>query len=98
MTSGILEIVTVVVSFPALGSPGTFVYALISILEERGWVLEDGGIALPTVPSINPKKQIDYVLVRPQKSWRVIDVSVIDEKLASDHCPIFMILELMPGK
>jgi len=67
----------------------------LKLLEERGWVLEDGGKALPTVPSINPKKQIDYVLVRPQKSWRVIDVSVIDEKLASDHCPILMTLELI---
>ena len=55
----------------------------------------NAGKELPTVPSVNPKKQIDYVLVRPSKRWRVIDVSVIDEKLASDHCPILMTLELI---
>ncbi len=64
-------------------------------LEEKGWVLEDAGKPLPTVPSISPRKQIDYVLVRPERSWRIIDVSVIEEGMASDHCPILMTLELI---
>jgi endonuclease/exonuclease/phosphatase family metal-dependent hydrolase len=67
----------------------------LKLLEEKGWVIEDTGKDLLTVPSMNPRKQIDYVLVRPRNRWRIIDVSVIDEKLASDHCPILMTLELI---
>jgi endonuclease/exonuclease/phosphatase family metal-dependent hydrolase len=73
-------------------TPGS---APLKLLEQKGWVLEDGGKALPTVPSISPRKQIDYVLVRPKKRWRIVDVSVIEEDLASDHCPILMTLELV---
>lgn len=69
--------------------------APLKLLEERGWVLEDGGKALPTVPSISPRKQIDYILVRPKQRWRIIDVSVIEEGMASDHSPILMTLELI---
>jgi endonuclease/exonuclease/phosphatase family metal-dependent hydrolase len=67
----------------------------LKLLEEKGWVVDDAGKDLPTVPSVNPKKQIDYVLVRPEKRWRIVDVTVIDEKLASDHCPIMMTMELI---
>jgi len=67
----------------------------LKLLEEKGWVYENTGKDLPTVPSFSPKKQIDYVLVRPQKRWRIIDVSVIDERMASDHLPIMMTLELV---
>jgi endonuclease/exonuclease/phosphatase family metal-dependent hydrolase len=73
-------------------TPGS---APLKLLEQKGWVLEDGSKALPTVPSISPRKQIDYVLVRPKKRWRIVDVSVIEEDLASDHCPILMTLELI---
>ena len=66
----------------------------LKLLEQMGWVLEDAGKDLPTVPSITPQKQIDYVLVRPEKSWRIIDISVIEDGLASDHRPILMTLEL----
>ncbi len=72
--------------------------APLKLLEEKGWVIEDAGKELATVPSISPRKQIDYILVRPEQRWRIIDVSVIEEGMASDHCPILMILELIPGK
>ena len=72
--------------------------APLKLLEQKGWVIEDAGKELPTVPSISPEKQIDYVLVRPKMRWRIIDVCVIDEGLASDHRPILMTLELISEK
>lgn len=48
----------------------------------------------PTIPSINPKAKIDYILFRPANTWKVIESKVIDEKKASDHNPVFSIIEL----
>jgi endonuclease/exonuclease/phosphatase family metal-dependent hydrolase len=70
----------------------------LKLLEEKGWVVEDNGEELPTVPSISPRNQIDYILVRPENSWRIIDVCVVEEELASDHRPIMMTLELISEK
>jgi len=50
----------------------------------------------PTFPSDDPTKKIDYVLFRPAHRWRVLETKVIDEKVASDHCPVLVILELLP--
>jgi endonuclease/exonuclease/phosphatase family metal-dependent hydrolase len=69
---------------------------VLHLLEHKGWIKEDLGKELPTVPSTAPYKQIDYVLARPKKRWRIIDVRVIDEAMASDHLPILMTLELIP--
>jgi endonuclease/exonuclease/phosphatase family metal-dependent hydrolase len=66
------------------------------LLEEKGWVKGDTDKEFPTVPSISPRAQIDYILVRPKNRWRIIDVCVIDEAMASDHSPILMTLELIP--
>ncbi|MEX2172242.1 MAG: endonuclease/exonuclease/phosphatase family protein [Pirellulales bacterium] len=50
---------------------------------------------LPTFPSRQPVRQIDYVLYRPANRWRVIETRVIDESLASDHRPLLAVLELI---
>ncbi|MFC2126297.1 endonuclease/exonuclease/phosphatase family protein [Bacteroidota bacterium] len=63
-------------------------------LMEKGWIAETLGKELKTIGSKTPRKQIDYVLIRPEKNWKVIDVEVLDEPVASDHLPIVMILEL----
>lgn len=52
----------------------------------------------PTFPSDNPIKKIDYVLFRPANRWRVLEAKVLDEKVASDHCPVLVVLELLPKK
>ncbi len=49
----------------------------------------------PTWPSDNPRKKIDYILFRPAKRWRVLEMRVIDEKNASDHRPVLAVLELL---
>lgn len=53
---------------------------------------------LPTIPVAKPNRQIDFILYRPQDRWKVIEVKVLDEAIASDHRAIFAILELLPGK
>jgi len=51
-----------------------------------------------TFPSSSPRRRIDYVLFRPANRWRVIETRVIEEKVASDHCPLLVVLELLPEK
>ncbi|MFU7557686.1 endonuclease/exonuclease/phosphatase family protein [Roseiconus sp. JC912] len=51
---------------------------------------------LPTIPVVNPKRQIDFVLAYPPPRWRVIETRVIEETLASDHRPIVCKLQLLP--
>lgn len=50
----------------------------------------------PTIPVGKPSRQIDFVLYRPQPRWKVIEVQVLDEPVASDHLPILAVLELLP--
>ena len=50
---------------------------------------------IPTSPSANPRAKIDYILFRPAKRWRLIETRVIDEKVGSDHCPFYSVLELI---
>jgi len=48
-----------------------------------------------TSPAGRPRRQIDYVLVCPASAWRVIEVRVLDEPVASDHRPLLATLELV---
>jgi endonuclease/exonuclease/phosphatase family metal-dependent hydrolase len=48
-----------------------------------------------TIPVDRPTKQIDFILHRPADRWKVIEVRALDEAIASDHRPIFAILELV---
>lgn len=49
---------------------------------------------MPTSPAGKPIRQIDFILFRPAARWKVIETKVLDEAEASDHRPIFAILEL----
>jgi endonuclease/exonuclease/phosphatase family metal-dependent hydrolase len=57
-----------------------------------------GGSAprLLTFPSGEPTKWIDYVLARPAERWEVVEVRVIEERVASDHRPLLAILRQVP--
>lgn len=48
---------------------------------------------LNTIPSEKPNRQIDYILFRPAKGWKVIEFQVLDEPVASDHRGILAVLE-----
>ena len=50
---------------------------------------------IPTWPSDNANRKIDYVLFRPANRWRVIETKVICDKVASDHCAVLSVLELI---
>ncbi len=66
-------------------------------LFRQTWTVADGAqgdAKLLTYPSKEPTKQIDYVLFRPAERWKVVDVRVIDEAVASDHRPVLAVLEL----
>ena len=52
---------------------------------------------MATVPVNQPTKQIDFILYRPRDRWKVIEVKVLDEAVASDHRAIFAVLELLPN-
>lgn len=53
---------------------------------------------LPTIPVKEPKQQIDFILYRPQNRWKVIEVKVLDEAVASDHRGIAATLELLTSE
>ncbi len=63
-------------------------------LSEKGWVNENLGKELRTIGSKDRGKQIDYVLFRTKEKWKAVDVSVLDEPVASDHLPIVMTLQI----
>ena len=48
----------------------------------------------PTIPAEKPTGRIDFVLLRPITTWRVVSSTVIPEAVASDHRPL--LVELLP--
>ena len=47
-----------------------------------------------TFPSTIPEKKIDYVMYSPKGSWKVLEKTVIQDSIASDHCAYLVVLEL----
>jgi endonuclease/exonuclease/phosphatase family metal-dependent hydrolase len=54
----------------------------MNLLLENGWV-----------DTIAPRSRIDYVLIRAADPWRIKDVVIVDEPVASDHDPVLAVLE-----
>ncbi len=54
--------------------------------------------AQPTIPVARPARQIDFILYRPGKRWKILETRVLAEAIASDHRPILAVLELLPGE
>jgi endonuclease/exonuclease/phosphatase family metal-dependent hydrolase len=67
----------------------------LDLLRER-WTVATARRSLLTYPAVKPAAQIDYVLCRPGKRFRVAEAKVIDEALASDHRPVLAVVELAP--
>ena len=57
------------------------------------WENATAGEEKPTIFPNGNGKQIDYVLYRPAEAWRVENVRVLDEMVASDHMPMVVDLE-----
>ncbi|MEZ5105279.1 MAG: endonuclease/exonuclease/phosphatase family protein [Draconibacterium sp.] len=49
----------------------------------------------PTFSSKNPVKKIDYILYYPEKGWKVLETKVICDSVASDHCALLSVLQLV---
>ena len=48
-----------------------------------------------TFPADLPDRRIDYVMYRPAERWKVVEVRVLDEAVASDHRPVLAVLRRM---
>lgn len=64
----------------------------------RRWTNAIDKAATFTGPTKAPKYRIDYILYRPAARFTLTHTEVIDERMASDHFPVFAILELNPAK
>lgn len=51
----------------------------------------------PTFPSQAPELKIDYILCGPPERWRMLESRVICDAVASDHCALLSVLELLPA-
>ena len=61
-----------------------------------GWTFATpGGKGLLTIPAENPRRQIDFILVRPAARWAVVEAKVIPEAVASDHRPVLAVMTLL---
>jgi endonuclease/exonuclease/phosphatase family metal-dependent hydrolase len=62
----------------------------------RAFQSASAGSELPTFPASTPRRQLDYVFFRPAARWKLVEVRVPDEGMASDHRPVVAVLELLP--
>ncbi len=51
---------------------------------------------LPAVAPDRPRGLVDHVLARPTQDWRAVQTDVIEDRLASDHRPLLVVLEWTP--
>ncbi len=65
----------------------------LKALGQRWAVATMFGEKFITIPSDVPKQQIDFVLFRPANRFKVVEMKVIEEKVASDHRPVLAVLE-----
>lgn len=73
-------------------TPGS---AIINLLEED-WTAAAGAELLHTFPAEKPTRQIDFIFFRPAARWKVIQLQVLDESVASGHRPLLAVLEIVP--
>jgi endonuclease/exonuclease/phosphatase family metal-dependent hydrolase len=65
---------------------------VMGLLEEH-WTIPRAADPAPIAPSGRPRMRVDYVLIRPAAEWRVIESSIVNEPVASDHRPLLVVLE-----
>jgi endonuclease/exonuclease/phosphatase family metal-dependent hydrolase len=64
---------------------------------EKEWKVADSDAPLVTFPAEKPDRWIDYIMYRPADKWKVEEVRVLDEPVASDHRPVLAVLRLKKG-
>ena len=53
---------------------------------------EQDSKSIVTFPADKPDHCIDYVMCRPAARWKVVELRVLDEPVASDHRPVLAVL------
>lgn len=64
----------------------------VTVLQQR-WTNAIDDKAAPSAPSSQPRNRIDYIFYRPTDRFRLVETKVVAEPMASDHCPVFAVLE-----
>jgi len=65
---------------------------VMDMLETR-WTNPPAVDPSPIGPTGRPRMRVDYVLIRPTARWRVVESTIVDEVVASDHRPLLVVLE-----
>jgi len=65
---------------------------VMDLLQAR-WLNPPAADPSPIGPSGRPRMRVDYVLIRPATRWRVVESSIVNEMVASDHRPLLVVLE-----
>jgi len=65
---------------------------VMEVLETR-WTNPPAADPSPIGPSGRPRMRVDYVLIRPAGHWHVVESSIVDDTVASDHRPLLVVLE-----
>lgn len=55
-----------------------------------GWTIPDKGEDRFTIPSDNPRSEIDFIMFRNLEGWKVTKIDVLEEPLVSDHRPVLL--------
>ncbi|MGH9769939.1 MAG: endonuclease/exonuclease/phosphatase family protein [Blastocatellia bacterium] len=76
--------------FPDKGGPPVLLAGDLNARAGSETMKEFGRQWTDTLPDV---RTIDYVLVRTSDQWRVIETKVIDDRVASDHRPVLVVLE-----
>ena len=67
----------------------------MSALDRSDWHLAEKDGSRMTFPADDPAREIDFVLVRPDSAFEIIEHRVIEETLVSDHRPLLIVLRLV---
>ena len=67
--------------------------APISELKKK-WTFALEDEPAPSAPSKAPSSRIDYILHRSSDPIRIVEHHVVGDAMASDHCPVFAVLEI----
>ncbi|MHC4824908.1 MAG: endonuclease/exonuclease/phosphatase family protein [Planctomycetota bacterium] len=63
----------------------------MQLLLTAGWRPSDPE-RLPTFPSVEPRRKIDWILLGPGVNLQPVAVEALHEPIASDHCPLLVTL------
>ena len=67
--------------------------AVMRLLEAEWTNATPADSPLSVAPERSLRFRRDYILVRPTHCWRVIESRIIDDRVASDHQPVLVVLE-----